>query len=155
MGDTRAASGNAGGGGDHARATRILRWILGFSIVSTGIHYSHNFVEIDSYPQSELIGNGAIQVAIVISWPLFTAAALIGYRWFRQRRFPAAQLALLAYAPAGLITIGHFAEGNPDIPAFFYATIFTDFIAGAAVLWFAFWSLRVERAGGSARRMIA
>lgn len=56
---------------------------------------------------------------------------------------------LLAYAPVGLITMGHFLGGNPDIPAFFYATIFTDLIAGLAVLGFAVWSLRATH--GAAR----
>jgi len=30
--------------------------------------------------------------------------------------------------------------GSPDIPAFWYATIFTDFIAGASIVAFVVWS---------------
>jgi len=126
----------------HGRAKAVLGWILAFSIASTLIHYTHNFVEIDSYPPSDLVSNGLVQAGILISWPLLTLVGLLGYRWYSQRRFPAAQYALIAYAPLGLLTMGHFLEGNPEIPAFFYATIFTDLIAGVAVLAFAAWSLR-------------
>ena len=48
----------------------------------------------------------------------------------------------MLYAPLGLITPAHFLYGEPDIPAFFYATIFTDGIAGLAVVGFVVWSAR-------------
>lgn len=126
---------------DHASQRRILGLILGFTIVSTLLHYTHNFVAIEDYPRSDLAGETAIRIAVLVSWPLFTAAGVIGWRWFARRRFPAAQLALIAYSPVGLVTLGHFVDGNPDIPAFFYATIFTDFAGGLAVLVFALVSL--------------
>ena len=119
-----------------------LRAILAFSIVSTGLHYTHNFVEIDQYPPSELVSSDVTQAAILVSWPLLTAIGILGYVRYAQGRFRAAHAALIAYSFTGLITIGHFADGNPDIPAFFYATIFTDFIAGVAVLAFVYRSAR-------------
>jgi hypothetical protein len=39
--------------------------------------------------------------------------------------------------------MGHFAYGNPHIPAFFYATLFTDTLTGLAVLGFVLWSANV------------
>ena len=56
----------------------VLRGILAFSILSTASHYSHNFVEMDSYPG----GGPVVQVLIVLSWPLLTAIGLYGYRLY-------------------------------------------------------------------------
>ena len=47
---------------------------------------------------------------------------------------------LLIYSLTGLITPLHFVYGSPDIPAFWYATIFTDFLAGASIVAFVAWS---------------
>jgi hypothetical protein len=124
------------------RRLAVLRAILAFSIVSTGLHYTHNFVAIDDYPQSSLVSDGATQVAILISWPLLTAIGLLGYRLYSQGRLRPAHAALVAYSFTGLITLGHFLDGVPDIPAFFFATIFTDFLAGVAMLAFVAWSAR-------------
>jgi hypothetical protein len=57
-----------------------------------------------------------------------------------------AHICLLLYAPLGLVTPAHFFYGDPDIPAFFYATIFTDGIAGLAVVGFVVWSARRKEA---------
>jgi len=129
-----------------------MKAILGFSILSTGIHYTHNFVEIDQYPQSSLVSNGATQAAILISWPLLTAIGLWGYRQFAAGRLRRAQGALVAYSFTGLVTLGHFVDGNPDIAPVFYATIFTDFAAGVAVLAFVG---RTRRAGRPPVRQVA
>ena len=113
-----------------------LRVILCFSILSTGAHYAHNFVRMDDYPG----GGPAVKVAILLSWPLLTAIAVHGYRLYAAGRFREAHICLLLYAPLGLITPAHFLYGEPDIPAFFYATIFTDGVAGLAVVGFVVWS---------------
>ena len=118
-----------------------LGLILCFSIASTAIHYIHNFVAVEDYPG----GGPALQVAIVLSWPLLTAIGLYGYRLYTQGRFREAHVCLLLYAPLGLITPGHFLSGNPDIPAVFYASIFTDGLAGLAVLGFVAWSATRSR----------
>jgi hypothetical protein len=49
---------------------------------------------------------------------------------------------LVAYAMLGFTTLGHFLGGNPDIPPLFYATLFTDFLAGSALLAFVAWTFR-------------
>ena len=110
--------------------------MLAFSVLSAAAHYSHNFVEIDSYPG----GGTAQQVLILLSWPLLTAIGLYGYRLYASGRHREAHIALVVYSLAGLVTPGHFLAGEPDIPAFFYATIFTDFITGAAIAAFVVWS---------------
>jgi hypothetical protein len=114
----------------------LLSAILAFSVLSTALHYSHNFVEMDSYPG----GGWLVQVLIVLSWPLLTVIGLYGYRLYAQGRYRDARVHLLLYSLTGLITPLHFVYGSPDIAPFWYATIFTDFLAGAAVVAFVVWS---------------
>ncbi|HEX6584370.1 MAG TPA: hypothetical protein VF056_12275 [Thermoleophilaceae bacterium] len=118
------------------RSLAVLRVILAFSILSTAGHYSHNFVEMDSYPG----GGPLVQVLIVLSWPLLTAIGLYGYRLYKQGRLRDAHVHLLIYSLTGLITPLHFVYGSPHIPPFWYATIFTDFLAGASIVAFVAWS---------------
>ena len=119
-----------------------LRLILGFSILSTALHYTHNFVAIEDYPG----GGPGIQAAIVLSWPALTAIGLYGYRLYTQGRYREAHICLLLYAPLGLLTPAHFLYGEPDIPPVFYVTLFTDALAGLAVVGFVAWSAgRVAR----------
>ena len=123
-----------------------LRVILGLSILSTGVHYTHNFVYAEDYPGS----GSAVKVAILLSWPLLTGIAVYGYRLYAAGRFREAHVCLLLYAPLALLTPAHSLYGQPDIPAFFYATIFTDGLAGLAVVGFVVWS--ATRTGSLARR---
>jgi hypothetical protein len=109
-------------------------------MVSTAAHYTHNFVEIEHYPQSDLFPNFAVRIAIVIAWPLLTAIGVFAYWLYAHRRYVAAYPLLAAYSLLGLATLGHFAFGSPHIPPFWYATIFTDALLGFAILAFAHWS---------------
>ena len=95
-----------------------LRLILGFSILSTAAHYTHNFIRMDDYPG----GGVGVQVAIVLSWPLLTAIGLYGYRLYAAGRFPG----LVVCAIAGARLAGTFPRhegasrvrsGNPCILA--------------------------------------
>jgi hypothetical protein len=124
----------------------LLAVLIGLGILSTAIHYTHNFVAADSYPPIGSFGSLAYQVGIVVAWPLCTALALLGYRAYAQGRDRAAQFALLGYVPLGLTTPLHFLGGTPDIPAFFMATVFTDFLTAFAILLFALWIGRPQPA---------
>ena len=126
----------------HDRRLWLLRWIIGFLMISTALHYTHNFVKIEDYPQASFPSNAVVQVAIIVSWPLLTAIGLWGYREYGQRRHRPAHAALLTYSVLGWFTLGHFTQGNPDIPAFWYATIFTDAIGAAALTAWVVWSSR-------------
>src|SRR5215211_5248679 len=130
---------------------RALRWIIAFTTLSTVLHYTHNFVEIDQYPKSDLASNGVVQVAILLSWPLLTAIGLWGYREYSRGRYRTAHAALLTYSFVGWITLGHFTAGNPDIAPFFYATIFTDAIAAAMITGWVIWSMRTLAPARTAR----
>jgi hypothetical protein len=133
------------------RRRTVLKAILAFGIVSTGLHFTHNFVAIDQYPPSDAISNGVVQAAIVISWPLFTALAVHGYRLYARGRLRPAHAALLAYGFFCLAALGHFTQGTPDIAPFWFATIFTDTAAGLAVIAFTAWSALAARPPGAAR----
>ncbi len=136
----------------HDRALRVLRLVIAFTLASTGLHYTHNFVAIDQYPPSGAISNTVVQVAILISWPLLTAVGLYGYREYSRRNYRIAHAALLTYSFIGWITLGHFTSGSPDIAPFFYATIFTDAIAAAALTAFVLWSQRTVAIATTAPR---
>lgn len=116
-------------------STGILRGILAFGIATTGIHFTHNFVKVEDYPDSA-IPNWVVQAAIVVSWPVFTWIALRGYRLYKERGIGAARPWLLWYAAWTLFSLGHFTSGNPDIPPVFYVTIWTDVLAGVLVVAF-------------------
>jgi hypothetical protein len=126
-------------GASPAPRQRLLAVLVGLGIVSTAIHYAHNFTMADCYPPIGWVGSLEQRIGIAVFWPLCTASALLGHRLYAQGRTGAARLALLAYVPLGLTTPLHFLGGTPDIPAFFMATIFTDFLTSFAILIFALW----------------
>jgi hypothetical protein len=128
---------------DERQTLTLLKAILTASILSTAIHYTHNFIAVNRYPGPGGSFYTVVRVAIVIGWPLLTAIGLTGYRRYRERRYQEARVCLAVYSLTGLVTMGHFAYGNPHIPAFFYATLFTDFLCGLAVLAFVVWSANV------------
>ena len=139
---TSAAPITDGRTGDLDRRLSLLRWILGFGIASTGLHFTHNFVAIDQYPD-DLVSGAVVRVAILVFWPLFTLVGIAGYRLYAQRRYERAHACLGVYAFFALTTLGHFLDGTPDIAPFWFATIFTDALAGLAMLAFVAWSARV------------
>jgi hypothetical protein len=128
---------------DERQRLTVLKAILAASILSTAIHYTHNFIAVSSYPGPGGSFYTVVRVAIVIAWPLLTAIGLTGYKRYRERRYQEARVCLVVYSLTGLATMGHFAYGNPHIPAFFYATLFTDLLCGLAVLAFVVWSASV------------
>jgi hypothetical protein len=127
---------------DERRRLTVLKTILAAGILSTAIHYTHNFIEVSHYPGPKSLYTVA-RVAIVVGWPLLTWIGLTGYRRYRERRYREAHVCLAVYSLTGLATLGHFIYGNPQIPAFFYATLFTDALTGLAVLAFVLWSANV------------
>jgi hypothetical protein len=127
---------------EHDNRVKLLRGLIAFSVLSTAIHFTHNFFNVEDYPQASYASNKAVQVGVIVLWPLLTAAGLYGYRLYKEGRYTAANLLIALYSILGISTLGHFTAGNPQIPAFFYATIFTDAIAGFSLAAFALYSVR-------------
>ncbi len=125
---------------EERRRLTVLKTILAAGILSTAIHYTHNFVAVNRYPGPKDLYT-ATRVAIVVAWPLLTWIGLMGYRRYRERRYREAHVCLAVYSITGIVTLGHFIYGNPRIPAFFYATLFTDALTGLAMLAFVRWSI--------------
>jgi hypothetical protein len=134
---------------EERRGTTALKGILAASVLSTAVHYTHNFIAVSHYPGPGGAFYTVVRLAIVVAWPLLTAIGLIGYRRYRERRDGEARVCLAVYSLTGLATIGHFIYGNPKIPAFFYATLFTDALAGLAVLAFVLWSTKADAPTGA------
>jgi hypothetical protein len=127
---------------DRDNRVKLLRGLIAFSVLSTAIHFTHNFLNVDEYPQASYAPNKAVQVGVIVLWPLLTAAGLYGYHLYKEHRYATANLFIALYSILGISTLGHFTAGNPQIPAFFYATIFTDGLAGFSLVAFALYSVR-------------
>ena len=117
-----------------------LRVILAFSLLSTTIHYAHNVVRYADYPQLPGISVLAGGIVVAVTWVLLTAFGWLGYRAYTQGRYHHALALLLVYSLAGMVTLGHFLIGVPQIPAVWFATIFTDAAAGLALWVFVTWA---------------
>lgn len=125
----------------------LLRLLLAAAIISSAIHYTHNFVMASMYPPlPPMFPNAlAFRIGIAITLPLLTGLALWGYAQYVAGRTRSAGWAFIVYSVLGISTIGHFLGPSPDIPVFFFVTIFTDFLTGAAMLVFGCATLRQSR----------
>lgn len=79
-----------------------LRAILGFSLVSTTLHYTHNVVRAADYPQIPGISVLAAQIIVAFGWVLFTAFGWLGHREYVRKSYPRALAFLLVYSLSGL-----------------------------------------------------
>lgn len=140
---------------DHRHRVLVLAGLLIACIASTAAHYTHNYLEIEHYPGPSWISHDAVRVAIVVSWPILTAAGLMGYRLYERGHYVGAYPLLAAYSLLGIATLGHFTSGNPHIPPFWYATIFTDGAFGLAILAFAHWSAWMQSPRVRSRNSVA
>jgi hypothetical protein len=125
------------------RPTRVLRALLVLGILESFVHYTDNTLRYDDYTASDpsLAGSLVTRWLIPISWVLFTAAAVIGYRRFRQAHWPQAAAWIGAYSVSGLISVLHYVDISPsDLSAFQNTFVFLDVFLGALILSFAAWT---------------
>ncbi len=149
---TKASLGGSRSAGGQRPGVRVLGAIVIFNLLSTSLHYTHNFVMAGCYPTVfPFVNATAYQIGIVVFWPLLTAIGLHGYRLYKAGETRRSRGMLAAYSLLGVTTIGHFFGGNPDIPPFFYATLFTDFLGGSALLAFVAWTFQQPDAADLAR----
>lgn len=130
--------------GQHPSGIVVLRVIIAANLLSTAVHYTHNFAMASMYPPVPVVFPTALsyQIGIAVFWPLLTVLGLWGYKLYVEGNTRRSRPLLVAYSMLGFTTLGHFLGGNPDIPPFFYVTLLTDFLAGSALLVFVAWTLR-------------
>ena len=120
--------------------TRLLQVLLAVAVVESFVHYTDNTLRYDDYtvPDPSVLGGLVQRWVIPVSWVLFTAAAVVGYRRFRQGRFPEAAAWLGAYSVSGLISVLHYTDISPDdLSPFQNLFVFADIALGVALLAFA------------------
>ncbi len=111
--------------------------ILIASIISTGIHFTDNYLFIEKYPQPVWI----TAPSIYQSWLMLTAVGFAGYWLYRCKKFWLAYICLLIYSVTGLASLGHYFYGPlSQFSIKMHIFIWTDGLIGLAVLGFAFWS---------------
>ena len=119
-----------------------VRWVLGASVVSTIVHYTDNYINIEHYPQPEWIDRSVV----VVAWLGFTAFGVLGY-WLLQRGvFLGAGFSFLIYSYTALSSLGHYWFGEfADFDTRMHAFIWMDGLTGAAVLGLSLWCLVAPR----------
>src|SRR3954451_20920216 len=118
----------------------VLRVLLTVGIAESFVHYLDNTVRYSDYtgPNPPAVTSWIAQWMIPVSWVLFTAVGLLGYRRFRQGRMSEAAAYLAIYSVSGLISIGHYVGVSvDDLSAFQNTFVFLDIALGIAILTFA------------------
>src|SRR3954470_4414482 len=88
----------------------VLRVLLTVGIAESFVHYLDNTLRYSDYTGTDppAVSSWIAQWMIPVSWVLFTAAAVVGYRRFKQGRWSEAAAYLGVYSVSGLISIGHY-----------------------------------------------
>lgn len=139
---TNQAKPGADMAGGRTRDRRLALWaaLVAANILSTAVHYTHNYIEVTHYPQSSFlpVGYDGTRLLIALGWPALTAIGVFGFWLYRRGNYPAAWLCLAVYSLTGISSLAHFIDGSPHIPPFWYSTMFVDALAGMAVLTFVY-----------------
>ncbi|PYH85231.1 hypothetical protein BO82DRAFT_398665 [Aspergillus uvarum CBS 121591] len=119
---------------------RSLRIILFSLWLTTTIHYAHNYLRAEDYPPVPGIYTSAraYRIGITISYPFHTLCGIRGYYLLKSGDLQTSPIYLASYASLGIRTPAHFFGGVPQIPWFWFLTIFTDFFAGLALAVFCY-----------------
>ena len=117
---------------NHADELTRVRRVFVTALLLSVVHYIDNTVRFDDYTGGK---KGFItQAMIPISWVLFTAAGVAGYRYLKQGHRGLGGSLLGAYSVSGLIGILHYTTVSPrDFDWFQNTFIALDFLAGLAV----------------------
>jgi hypothetical protein len=121
----------------------VLQVLLVVAIVESFVHYTDNTLRYDDYTISDPSFPGSLVVrwVIPVSWVLFTVAAFVGYRRFRQGRWPQAAAWIGAYSASGLVSVLHSVDISlSDLSAFQNTFVFLDVALGVLILAFAIWT---------------
>jgi hypothetical protein len=115
-----------------AEELTMVRRVWVTALLLSVVHYIDNTIRFDDYTGGK---DGFVtQAMIPISWVLFTAAGLAGYRALRGGNRGLGGSLLGVYSVSGLIGIFHYTTVSPsDFSAFQNTFIGLDFLAGLAV----------------------
>ena len=122
--------------------TKVLGVVLVLAVVESFVHYTDNTLRYDDYTADDpsLVGSLVTRWMIPVSWVLFTAAAVLGYRELRRGNRARAAAWLGAYSVSGLISTLHFVDISPEeLSAFQNTFVFLDIALGTIILAFAVW----------------
>ncbi len=111
---------------------KVVRTVFVTALVLSVVHYIDNTVRFDDYTGGK---PGFVTRAMIpLSWVLFTAAGVAGYRFLTRGNRGMGGSLLGVYSVSGLIGIGHYTTVPPgDFSAFQNTFIALDFLAGLAV----------------------
>jgi hypothetical protein len=122
-----------------------VRLVVVASVVVTLFHFTDNYVSIETYPEAGWQPDW-FDVVVLVSWPLFTAFGVVGYLLYRRGQLATAHACLIVYSYTGLSSLGHFLYGSPDeFTTRGLVSVFTDVLAGSAVLAVTVWSIVAHR----------
>ena len=110
----------------------VVRRVFVTALLLSVVHYIDNTVRFDDYTGGR---KGFVtQAMIPVSWVLFTAAGVAGYRCLKHGNRGLGGALLGAYSVSGLIGIFHYTTVSPgDFDWFQNTFIGPDFLAGLAV----------------------
>jgi hypothetical protein len=109
-----------------------IRIVFGTALLLSLVHYIDNTVRYDDYTGGK--SSFITRPMIPLSFVLFVAAGLAGYRALKQGNRTKGGWLLAVYSISGLVGVGHFSTVPPsDFSAFQLTFITLDFLAGLAV----------------------
>lgn len=111
----------------------------------TLFHFADNTINIDAYPAASWQPDW-FWVVVLLSWPLFTAFGIAGYRLYERGDFRRAHPCLVFYSYTGLVSLGHFVYGPPSaLTTRALVSVVVDAVVGGAVLLITIRSIRARR----------
>ena len=110
----------------------VVRNVFVTALLLSVVHYIDNTVRFDDYTGGKT--GFVTQAMIPVSWVLFTAAGVAGYRALKQGNRGLGGSLLGVYSVSGLIGLGHYTTVSPrDFDWFQNTFIALDFLAGLSV----------------------
>jgi hypothetical protein len=110
----------------------IVRRVFVTALLVSLVHYIDNTVRYDDYTGGR--SSFVTRPMIPLSWLLFVAAGIAGYRYLKRGDRSLGGWLLAVYSLSGLVGVGHFTTVSPsDFSAFQNASIVLDFLVGLAV----------------------
>ena len=129
-------------------STNVVRNVVAASIAVTAFHFTDNAVSIEDYAEPDWIN----EAVVIVSWPIFSAIGVAAYMLFRGAKYFLANWFLLAYALAGISSLGHFLYGAPDeFTTRGVVSILMGGVAGLTVLTVALWAFKCPREDSNLR----